>query len=608
MTLTGGSKSKKQCPKLFYRFKASPSNGLELLLTDLITLWHCFQSNPDIVTTAGDQHVSIDPSESEEQMNVLLDKIASSLREGTNKLAKQAANSSEERVLLLKTGINLPKPLRPLEWTFALLPQSASELAAQILRPTLHELSKLQSKLESLLSIVKEKDHVIERLLDRVAEKGVDLSLIFPTLTGTARRGEGVKIEDAKKNIPGLRPFDRRTWEKGVVPDEKVDIDCTGVTELVKGCEKCFVHSKEEHNGWLECLPGAESLEMASSKSFLGRSQSQSQRQPGVGDDTESENEFETQATPPGVKTKSVGSDEDTSENLQPVAKKAKTGKINTLGQRKQLSKPRPSRKQDGSSSSPIPPVRTSPPPPPHRKSSPVSATDTESDTHEVASPPQKKPRLRGLQKKQSTPTTAKSPEPGTSPSRLTTAASNANASMPSRRLGRIGKTGRKATASPVPEETKDQPGLGSQTATPRKLGRLGARRKDGGTQSSATQDTPREERLDAKEDPNAVSNDGGGGGGDDSDATASPPRSPSPSPSKPTHQRNEDARKAEAEDASSKDSSPPPDQDRVRAPEPKHVPEPEPEPETENQKAARRREELKRRIQTPGAKKKRRF
>ena len=633
-TNSSKSKKQKQCPKLFYNFSASPKDGIKLLLTDLISLWRCSLARSKVTSSASEKHTSIDPSESTEQMKVFLDKLALALHSGTNKLARDDNEDTNLRPLVLKSTVDLPKPLKPLEWTFTLWPQAASELAATVLRPTLHQLSKTEQKLDSLIGVIKDKDHVIERLLGRVAEKGVDMSLIFPTLTGTAKRGgSGVKVEDAKKLVPGMKAFELKAWEHGFRQDDQDAKAQLGLSELVAGCENCFIHSKADHaesmSSWVQKLPGAQSLENVAPKSSMGRSQSPSQSQFRADEETESENEFETQADPPQTKKRSspeIADDNTSDEDRERASKRTKTGagKLGALGRNSRSESKTPAAQEK--TSSPIPPAKI-PLLPKQRVSDASSATETASESNDEPKPksptqsPAKTSRVTGVGKSF---LTSKSPQPQRSPSSDTRPpTANSEATTPSRRLGRIGNGRlRTATASPIPEsavhnhhsDNKEQDKQRSQPTTrPRKLGRIGMRAKDKSKATSQAQDsgvasgsaapsarTRNKSNLDSnrkQRDKTAIENEN-----ESDDATASPSPSPSPSPGHPSPKKAlHDCKDNEAASRPSPSSV-----DRSNQGEEKK--EEERQQESEEQRATRRREELKRTIQTSGPKKKRRF
>ncbi len=263
---------RRQCPKLFY-FLEIHDTSLTLLLTDLISLWEASLGEEGILFEAARQHTSIDPSVSSDQFQVLLSWIRKALSSdagGRNVLVRVGSKSSPS--LFLRTSINLPKPLRPLEWTFKLTLQSASELAERILRPSLHEVAISEKKIASLVEIVRDKDHVISRLLDRIGSSSIDLGLIFPGISGmSTRKGAAastVSVADAKKHVPGMVAFDEKQWAKQFADDDDTDADeladRTGLSNLVRGCEKCFAHTKTEHEEWINDLSTSDALNQES--------------------------------------------------------------------------------------------------------------------------------------------------------------------------------------------------------------------------------------------------------------------------------------------------------------------------------------------------------
>ncbi|EXJ59536.1 uncharacterized protein A1O5_12161 [Cladophialophora psammophila CBS 110553] len=334
--------SRRQCPKLFYSF-STKKESLTLLLTDLISIWECSLDKYDILAAAARQQTSIDPSVSSDQFEILLSKIRKSLSDGENSIIRDGRGNSQ--ALLLRTRIALPRPLRPLEWTFTLDPQAASELAERILRPSLHEVFVSQNKINSLLGIIKDKDHVISRLLERVGNSAVDLSLVFPGITGFAsRKGGHVSVADAKKHVPGMSSFDEKSWTTQFANNDGYEgADRTGLTNLVRGCEKCFMHTRAEHESWVKDLPSMENQNLnATSKNQPGSpSTNTASLQPDLALET-TDDEFERQATPPHLKFKGAGgkrairaaTDDEETEEDESAPKEAQSSAIGGLGRR----------------------------------------------------------------------------------------------------------------------------------------------------------------------------------------------------------------------------------------------------------------------------------
>ncbi len=597
--------SKRECPKLFYNFITSPK-GFTLQLTDLIGLWQCSLDKYDVNAEAGRQHTSIDPSESTKQLNVLLSRLRQSLSEGKNKLAKDDGRGHPAQSLALQTTLDLPKPLKPLQWIFHLQSTPASELSEAILRPALHELSACHERVDSLQKVIKDKDHVVSKLIDRVSASGVDMSLIFPTLTGVSGRRGNVTVNDAMKHVSGMAAFDLVKWEKSL-EHENDNTSCMnqGLTKLVGGCEKCFVHTREEHEGWIKKLPDIDSLDAQLASQRSKASQSQIMGDAKKGDDsTASDDDFETAVTPPRADSKrsspTTGTrlvDAETSDDgaSGPAAERAKKNKIGAIG-RKNI-KPESSHVVRATSTSHAPDSGASST---RKRTSEDVVSDSSLDSPKA--PASKKPRIGGLRNKAKAETfEPSSPRPrSSSPARPT----SSHASTPSRRLGRLGKGRQKTTSvSPIPEDneaatnTPEKGDKSSTQSTPHKLGRLGLRKKDQHHSEDLDSPSPpatrtRQQSSPIKPPAELKSR------AHDSDATAST-SSDSPPPttaSKPITKHPP--------------TSPPPIKEGTQD---EHVPTLSARPpelqETEEEAATRRREELKRTIQSGEAKrKKRRF
>jgi hypothetical protein len=619
--------SRRQCPKLFYSF-ATQDESITLLLTDLISIWESTLDRYDILSDAARQHASIDPSVSADQFEVLLSKIGKSLKDGENVLSKQELRTSQ--LLLLTTKVDLPKPLRPLEWTFKLAPQDSSELAERILRPSLHEVAVSQEKVKSLLRAIKDKDHIISRLLERIGSSSIDLGLVFPGITGMARRGGQVSVADAKKHVPGMAAFDEKSWVKQFANDEGYEgADRTGLGNLVRGCEKCFAHTKSEHTDWIKELSSptkrTKAIDMkneepkSTKRDIRGEVEQRN-------DPTDSDNDFERQPTPPGLKSKGHGKSEPSpssngeDDDDEPPPKGTKASKIGGLGRRSAT-------KSFGSTKSPPQPST-----PPRRRSDASTSTataseDEEDDIRPAVRPSSKehslKPKLGALRKKQQPARTSPAPNPSSKAPSPPTKAPNKDqvrstykssdedeasdmdldrdhspppAATPSRhhRLGHIGRKSATPAAtpskargdSPPPRKDKDNDSASpTQATTPRrKLGRLGARKqRDTQTHSSSAEPEPSLHSSSKTKKTRSKAND------NDSDTS-----SPSPSPA---------GRKLPSRPSTKNE----PTQPNPEAPAPARE-EPEKE-ETAEEKANRRRLELKRTIAAnAGAKKKRRF
>ncbi|KAK5047667.1 hypothetical protein LTR84_006332 [Exophiala bonariae] len=653
--------SREECPKLFYSFHTS-KDAFSLLLTDLIAIWDCSLDKYDILAEAARQDASIDPSESARQFGLLLSKLRESLQheKGQNVLARDSNHLS--RNLLLRTKIDLPRPLKPLTWIFRLEQKNASQLAEQLLRPSLHEVSVSEDKITSLLHTIKEKDHVISRLLDRIKTSGIDLGLDFPSFAiASSRKGGQLSVADAKRHVPGMAEFDHKSWIKQFSNDDGYEgADRTGLKNLVKGCEKCFVHTREQHEDWLSGLTTSDNKRAIlvggiNAESGLDRGGVVTLSSKWEETPTESDNDdddFERQPTPPKLHPKdankqgtrsSAQSGDTEAESDDDIPKKKTTTKLGILGRRNATKAYGDSKANPRSS--PVILRRSASPPLPSRE---ASGTATESDS-EVGShphrkgyrrplkgPPKQKSRLGGLKKpsdKKSSPSSPSEDEGYAPPktneqqksSQVRETSDPDSPPAPSsnhRRPGQVNKTkepppSRSPSSTPEaddlegssPPQTrgsqKRQPPPKAQSPpAPRRLGRLGGLgggrkgKPSAASSSSSPQPSSSRKKASGKPTPDVEMTD---------EDTPSPSPSPSPS-SKPTTRQHTNHTSSSP---STKKSSPSTSKAKSTAKQQETEAEEQPpeQEETDEAKANRRREELKRSIASgAGVRKKRRF
>ena len=84
-------------------------------------------------------------------------------------------------------------------------------MARELLLPALASDLKLRTQVEELRCKIEEKDHVITRLMDKIEQSSMDLSLVFP---GYSSGRKGLTAKQATKVVPGISKFDETAWEK----------------------------------------------------------------------------------------------------------------------------------------------------------------------------------------------------------------------------------------------------------------------------------------------------------------------------------------------------------------------------------------------------------
>ncbi|KAI9737660.1 MAG: hypothetical protein M1818_005664 [Claussenomyces sp. TS43310] len=192
-------------------------------LTDLTHLWRESLDRRAIIKRSLDADTSIDPSEDAEQFRQLLDRIQLTLAGGPDTTltisAAGAVTSSATPSLTLHVTAQLPGGLRPLEWSVYLAAAPPSALTMQLVLPLVRAQNARLRELESLVNTLRDKDHVIQKLVDKLEATGAELSHVFPGAAGKGRRPLARKLAEGR--VKGLAPFDAETWRSDLVVGEQ---------------------------------------------------------------------------------------------------------------------------------------------------------------------------------------------------------------------------------------------------------------------------------------------------------------------------------------------------------------------------------------------------
>lgn len=118
-----------------------------------------------------------------------------------------SSDSSGGTITLLVTA-PLPKPLPKLRWPVRLTKLPATAIATEFINPLLDRCIAWQSQIESLVNELKNKDHVIERLCDRLETSGDFLTTVFPGKSNIRLSKHKPQREQLAPHVPGLAPYD----------------------------------------------------------------------------------------------------------------------------------------------------------------------------------------------------------------------------------------------------------------------------------------------------------------------------------------------------------------------------------------------------------------
>lgn len=197
-------------PPLLVKYDFGPFH-YNVFLTDLTSIWAESLERKQIVKRALILDTSIDPSENNEQLQLLLRNIQRAL-DGVDTTKLSLSRGKDLDQLDLSTTSPLPAPLKPLKWPFHLDPAPRDILTVELLLPCLSQLSTANAQIASLLRQLKGKDHVITRLTDKMQADGTDISKVFPGAAGIKIGTRQNVREIAGKSVKGLKLFDETEW------------------------------------------------------------------------------------------------------------------------------------------------------------------------------------------------------------------------------------------------------------------------------------------------------------------------------------------------------------------------------------------------------------
>ncbi|KAK6438444.1 hypothetical protein LTR95_005360 [Oleoguttula sp. CCFEE 5521] len=267
--------------------------GYTVVLTDLSRVWKQTLDRQAIFDYAKRHRTVIDPSEDDDQHDILSAKIKDALHQhdGTS-LSVGAAKSGG---LVLDVSTHMPRPLAALQWTFNLTQRTDTAVADTLVYPLLQRAQVLKHQMDRLLAELQAKDKVISKVTDKLERSAYDLTDVFPVAAGVKLNKERSQREQLSKYVLGLGKFDRSEWT--------VQLDAAEVASGAVGVGQHFIVTETGHIGqgeWWRSLEGSIMLENESEPiRTVPRSISETNSQSQSVDKTG--NDFQRQATPPDL-------------------------------------------------------------------------------------------------------------------------------------------------------------------------------------------------------------------------------------------------------------------------------------------------------------------
>ena len=181
-------------------------------VTDLTQMWSESLDRRAIIRMALNEDTSVDPSEDSEQLRILLEKIHGALKgdAGTSLRLDKPADGH----LRLVVNSPLPEPLKPLQWSLCLSLASSKQFSAELVLPTLAGNVRQRAQIDSLLDRLAQKDHVIEKLIDKLDSSGVHAGMVFPGIPGAKAGKHRPTRDEAGRFVKGLAAFRESDWAR----------------------------------------------------------------------------------------------------------------------------------------------------------------------------------------------------------------------------------------------------------------------------------------------------------------------------------------------------------------------------------------------------------
>jgi hypothetical protein len=230
-----------------------PDTKYELLLSDSSRVWREALTNEQIIARARDIHCAIEPLDTENRQAVfdLIKKSFSDPGQRSGEVKLEFSAIDDGREFILRMSAPLAPGLPDLTWEvhLKLLPPSA--IFTYLLDPLLVHASDLHVQVGLLIKELEAKDHVLERVCDRLEASGDSLTAVFPAKAGVRLNRNKSQRLQLGPHVHGLGKFDSATWpERWQKAVHESDVE--GSTRKAEVLQNLSIaaHSQAEDSFW----------------------------------------------------------------------------------------------------------------------------------------------------------------------------------------------------------------------------------------------------------------------------------------------------------------------------------------------------------------------
>lgn len=275
-------------------------------LSDLANVWVESLDRRPIIKRGMVEDTSIDPSDGPDQIRKMLELLRAAFDHRDPEHASTSltlARDDDGDSLVVHVTCVLPKPLKPFKWPMHLKKCPQSTIASELVLPMIQAHEARTREIDQLTSLLREKDAVITRIIDKLEAAGTGLEHVFNALSGK-RKVTRAAAEGKVKGLAAFSEADFRAKAADLRPVTQAS-DISALLDSVFGSTGLQYKSDLELeastvlNDWWTKLTKGRAVIL----SEVSEKESQPVPTPQAPEPSKEDDDFQVQATPPGVRS-----------------------------------------------------------------------------------------------------------------------------------------------------------------------------------------------------------------------------------------------------------------------------------------------------------------